>query len=106
MESYDTSGNVIVTGTLDANGAVTSNSEACVAVLDLKTMHPNAKGFRKGFFGYPYGYLSPGEFDVLIRLDMEKFTLASTRKIDLSLIDRTYSGYSGGFIDGTWACYK
>ncbi len=87
-------------------GNVTTGGEPCVVVLDLASVHPNARGFRKGFNGFPFGYLSPGQFNVLVRLDLELFTLNSTRFIDLTEIDSTYGGYSGGFADGTWACFK
>lgn len=40
------------------------------------------------------------------RLDLEDFGLNSTRLVDLSVADPTYGGYSGGFVDGVWACFK
>lgn len=43
-------------------------AQACVVVLDLTTIHPLAKGFRRGFAGYPYAYLSAGEYNVVVRL--------------------------------------
>lgn len=56
-------------GTLRTFGETTEN--ACVTILDLGTKHPLAKGFRKGFVGYPYGYLAAGTYNVVVRLDME-----------------------------------
>jgi hypothetical protein len=58
-------------------------STACIHILDLTTLHPNAKGFRKGFLGYPYGYLSPGQFNVPVRLNLVNFTLSTASYIDL-----------------------
>lgn len=81
-------------------------STACITVLDLSALHPNATGFRRGFVGYPYVYLSPGEYSVAIRLDINSFTLNSTRIVDMSLLDPTFGGYAGGFIDGDWACFS
>ncbi len=49
----------MVNGTLVVTG--TTSAHPCVIVLDLTTIHPNARGFRKGFVNYPYAYLSPGE---------------------------------------------
>ena len=98
MESYDEQKNIIVTGSASA-------ANACVFVIDLTTIHQFAKGFRKGFVGYPYGYLSAGEFNVLVRLNMKNFGISTTKIIDLSLVDPTMGGYSGGFSDGTFACF-
>ena len=72
--------------------------------------------------GYPYGFLSPGQFDVAVRFDVEDFGIHSVRAIPLHLVAREFGGYSGGFrgtvlyiscssrrtnlmcTDGTWAC--
>ncbi len=85
---------------------ISSIEEACIHVLNLESMHPLAKGFRRGFLGFPYGYLSPGDEGLIVRLDLENFGLAHTRMIDLTLISNTYGGYSGGFADGYIACFK
>ena len=98
MESYDANKNIIVQGTASPN-------DACVFVIDLTTIHPLAKGFRKGFVGFPFGYLSPGENNVLVRLNMVNFGIATTKVIDLSLVDPTMGGFSGGFADGTFSCF-
>lgn len=94
---------------MDSNGVVQSTgpatSESCVVVLDLASKHPQARGFRKGFAGYPYAYLAAGEFDVNVRLDIHDFTLASAVTLDLSEFDSTLGGFSGGFVDGSWACF-
>ena len=63
-------------------------------------------GFRKGFVQYPYAYLSGGEYSVVVRLNMENFTLSNTRVLDLSEIDSTLGGFSGGFGDNNWACFR
>jgi hypothetical protein len=81
-------------------------SDACVHVLDLTSKHFLAKGFRRGFLGYPYGYLSPSDEPLLVRLDLEHFSLTTTRMVDLSPLGNIYGGYSGGFADGTIACFK
>ncbi len=80
--------------------------DACVHVLDLSHLHTRARGFRRGFVGFPYGYLAAGAFNVLVRLDLDHLNLNTTRLIDLDLVDATYGGYSGGFADGDWACFK
>ena len=97
--------------TLFANGSVhhtgtTTKTDACITVLDLSSVHPYARGFRRGFVGYPYVYLSPGEFTVAVRLNMEDFSIKTVEYADMSLVDHTLGGFSGGFIDGTWACFK
>eukprot|EP01041_Mallomonas_annulata_P005612 gene5612-11329_t len=82
-------------------------NESCVAILDLESMHPRAVGFRRGFTGtFPYGFLSPGEFDVAVRIDLAQFSLESTKFIVLTDFRKDLGGYSGGFSDGTWACYS
>ena len=101
MDSFDANGNIVTTGTPGLNV-----SDACVYVIDLGTKHPQAKGFRRGFVNYPYGYLSAGHYSVVARLNLEDFSLETTRLVDLSELDRTYGGYAGGFADGTWACFK
>ena len=76
--------------TMDAHGVVHINSSetagtvACVHVLDLTTKNINARGFRRGFVNYPYGYLSAGQYSVVARLDMEDFGLHSTKLVDLN----------------------
>ena len=102
MESV-VNGKLHVTGTPDN---IPSEYEACVTVLDLATLHPFARGFRRGFINNPYGYLAAGEFSVIARLDVNHFRLNVTRVIDLSRVSPTYGGYSGGFADGSWACFK
>lgn len=99
---------MLANGTIDIEFGenYTVGIEPCIAVLDLASVHPYARGFRKGFMGFPYAYLAPGAFNVLVRLDTTDFTLNATKFIDLQDIDSTYGGYSGGFTDGTWACYN
>lgn len=91
---------------LHVNATVQHKSEACVTVLDLGSKYGQAVGFRKGFMNYPYGYLSAGHYSTVVRLDLEDFGLEAARTIDLAKLDKTYGGYSGGFADGTWACFK
>lgn len=98
FESIDAYGNLLKTGTSETK-------DACITVLDLTSINPNARGFRRGFVGYPYVYLSPGEFSVPVRLDMESFGISSVKVIDLTVVNSTYGGYSGGFSDGSWACF-
>ena len=43
---------------------------ACVTILYLETLHPDARGFKRGFMGDKYGYLTPAQFDVAIRIDV------------------------------------
>jgi hypothetical protein len=94
-------GAVVTTGESDA--------DACVTVLDIGSLHERAVGFIKGFTGYfggrLYGYLSPGQFDVAVRLDLADFSLETTYIIPLSDYDSAMGGYSGGFVDGPWACF-
>lgn len=91
--------------TLQKKGPATSAATACVHILDLSTIHPLAKGFRRGFNGYPFGYLAAGAFSVVVRLNLENFGLHTTKLVDLSSIDSTFGGYSGGFADGPWSCF-
>lgn len=52
-----------------------SSDAACVTVLDLKTVHPRAAGFRKGFSGvvhnHLYGFIAAGQYDAVVRLDLQ-----------------------------------
>eukprot|EP00605_Chrysophyceae_sp_TOSAG23-4_P002863 GSChrysophyteH1.ASY1.ANO1.3153.1 assembled CDS len=98
-EYLDGDGNIVVEGPADQDNA-------CVHILDLTTLHPNARGFRRGFHQFPYAYLSPGEFNVPVRCDVCDFGLHSTKVIDLGLIDERYGGYSGGFVDYLWSCFN
>jgi hypothetical protein len=100
IEKRLTNGTIKITGTYKDYPQL-----ACVHVLDLTSLHPKAKGFRRGFVGFPYGYLSAGEYSAVVRLDLLNYGLATTKVIDLSLINPTYGGYSGGFSDGLWSCY-
>ena len=87
-ERYDAVGEKIVI-------AGESLNNSCVVVLDLASMHSHAAGFRRGFLGgtrplsfaanklheylnipvtfqaYPYAYLSPGQFSVAARINVE-----------------------------------
>ena len=81
-------------------------SHACITVLDLESLHKDARGFRKGFVGYPYAYLAAGDFSVVVRLNMENFSIASTVVIDLATVDVSLGGFSGGFTDGSWSCFN
>lgn len=98
MESFDSKGNLNVTGKSDS-------SDACIFVIDLTTIHPNAKGFRKGFMGYPYAYLSAGRYNVPVRISMENYSIYAAVAFDLSIVDPTLGGHSGGFADGSWTCF-
>ena len=83
-----------------------SASSACITILDLATYRKNARGFIRGFAKYPYIYLSPGRFNMPVRLHMETFSLATTKFLDINdSIVPSFGGYSGGFSDSTWACY-
>ena len=81
IEYYDKINNKIVTNGINSR-------DACVVILDLESLHPKAVGFRKGFTGkYPYGYLSPGEYSIAVRLNLELFSIQSTNIIELSKVD-------------------
>jgi hypothetical protein len=41
-----------------------------------------------------------------VRFNVEDFGLHSTTFIDAAAMDHTFGGYSGGFADGTWACFR
>jgi hypothetical protein len=105
MESYRMESINITTGEITRTGN-TNDNDACVTVLDLASLHPFARGFRRGFVGHPYVYLSPGEFNVLVRLNMEDFSIATVSIIDLDQVSSSLGGFSGGFVDGSWACFK
>lgn len=99
LERMGPNGKSIFTGTAQP-------STACVHVIDLTTLNPKARGFRRGFLGFPYGYLSPGGDGIIARLDLRKFGLNTTRIVDLTTMDKAYGGYSGGFNDGDWSCFN
>ena len=118
LEAMDEAGTCIdswVHETKDSGGTITKAYDAsttdvnnpCVHSLALTDLHPDARGFRRGFANQPYVYLSPGEFNIPVRLDVCDFGLATTEVIDLSGVrDDTLGGYSGGFADGNWACFN
>ena len=87
------------------HGSNATEAIPCVHVLDVQTIHPNARGFRRGFSNYPFAYLAPGDFDVAVRLNMDDFTISTVAIVDLFKVDPTLGGYSGGFADGSWACF-
>jgi len=100
MEDIEDCQSRVLSEALNANGQVIYNiqtarddSTACIHILDLSTLHPNAKGFRKGFLGYPYGYLSPGQFNVPVRLNLVNFTLSTASYIDLGINYHNYENY-------------
>lgn len=84
-----------------------TSTSACVVILDLASMNRKAVGFRKGFTGkFPDAYLVPGTHDVVVKINIAVFSLATTRFLDMGSIDTTLGGYSGGFMDGVWACFS
>ena len=83
-----------------------TRENACVHILDLVSLHPDARGFRRGFQEYPYAYLSPGEFNIPVRCNVCDFGLDTTVALDLGLVDNHFGGYSGGFSDHEWACFN
>lgn len=54
---------------------------------------------------YPYVYLAGGDFNVPVRVDMENYSIHSAVAFDLSVIDESLGGHSGGFVDGAWSCF-
>lgn len=109
MESLNPDGSIRVSGRYDNETdyyyPIPTRENACVFVIDLTTLHPNAKGFMRGFAGYPYAFLAPSSESVAVRLNMEDFGVHSTKVVDMELVNPSYGGYSGGFSDGTWTCY-
>lgn len=112
MEAYDANKTSIIVTGQSYDGAThtffnttPSREDACVFILDLSTVHQYARGFRRGFVGYPYVYLSPGEFNVPVRINVEKFAIENVEYLDLGLVDETLGGYSAGFTDGAWSCF-
>ena len=99
METYDANGNIVVTGPSSA-------ADACVFILDLESLHKDARGFKRGFVNYPYAFLSPGQFNIPIRINVCDFGLHSTLALDLGTVSKDYGGYSGGFSDGPWSCFN
>ena len=100
-EYYNTTtGHAVITGT------VSSPLDACVSILDLRTVHPQAVGFKKGFANTPYAYLVPGENSVAVRVSVSNFTLSEVSIVDLAGYNPSLGGYSGGFADGQWACFR
>lgn len=102
IERYDA-----ITGKIVYSGPGNPHSNStCVHVLDLQSMYPQAVGFRRGFLSFPFGYLSPGQYSTAVRIDLTHFSLNHSHFIDLGTIDREFGGYSGGFADGNWACFR
>lgn len=100
-EYYNTTtGYSVITGT------ISSAVDACVSILDLRTVHPQAVGFKKGFANIPYAYLVPGENSVAVRVSVSNFTLSEVSIVDLAGYNPSLGGYSGGFADGQWACFR
>ena len=127
QERLDSNGQPVVTGV--------ALEDACIVVLDLESIHEDARGFRRGFLGtlghllleiiflyslvllvvwdnglpvvflmlivgmagYPYGFLSPGQYDIAIRFDVEDFGIHSTHALPLREVHPSFGGYSGGF---------
>lgn len=56
--------------------------------------------------GYPYGFLSPAQYGVAVRINVEDFGIHSTKALDLGEVKIEFGGYSGGFTDGPWACFN
>jgi hypothetical protein len=97
---YETkvNGNIVITGP-------GTRENACVHILDLPSLHKDARGFRRGFSQMPYAYLSPGEFNIPVRCNVCNFGLDTTKVLDLGLVEQRYGGYSGGFVDYHWSCF-
>jgi len=108
LESYGKNHNAYANGSSwdGRKHPAASAKTACIFVIDLATINQNARGFRRGFAQQPYAFLSPGEFNVAVRLDVCNFGVKTTVAIDLGKIDKTLGGYSGGFADGSWACFN
>ena len=100
-EYYNTTtGHAVIIGT------ILSPVDACLSILDLRTVHPQAVGFKKGFADTPYAYLVPGENSVAVRVSVSNFTLSEVSIVDLAGYNPSLGGYSGGFADGQWACFR
>ena len=75
-----------------------------VEVLDLKTFHPDLKGFQGSFVDKEWAYLVPNNngvpFGKVTRVNVLDFK--TVQYIDLMQIDPLLRGYNGGFTDGVW----
>jgi hypothetical protein len=80
--------------------------DACIIVLDLSSLDAFAVGYRRGFVSYPYVYLSPGEYSIAVRIDINAIGLRTTQVLDMNIFDPSLGGYSGGFADGDWTCFS
>ena len=87
-------------------GSYGDRRTACFTIIDLATLNSRAKGFKRGFVGYPYIYLTPGQYNVGARLDMESPRIDKVSVVDLLEVGKSYGGYSGGFEDRGWACFN
>lgn len=60
---------------------------ACVTVLYLESLHEDARGFKRGFMGTKYGYLSPAQFDVAIRFDVRLSAQSACLRVCVDIIN-------------------
>jgi hypothetical protein len=98
---------------------------ASVEVLDLKAIDPRLVGFSAGFVSGKYGFLVPYDngrsnyrsknaFGMVVRIDLDNFSAAGVRILDLPTWDREQTpktpdhnlrGFSGGFAAGDFGYF-
>lgn len=98
---------------------------ASVEVLDLHEISPRFVGFSGGFASGKHGYLVPfangrdnyrgkKEFGAVLRIDLDEFSVASVRVLDLPVWEREMTpkmpdhnlrGFSGGFAAGDFGYF-
>ena len=76
-----------------------------VSSLDLAAVDPTLKGFQGGFTDGRFAYFAPkfdgsSYFGQLARVDLQDFSPAGVTFQDLTALDGSLKGFTGGFTDG------
>jgi len=84
---------------------LTDFSTSGVSYLDLTTVNSNLKGFVGGFTDGTHGYFVPrdngADHGNVARVDLSDFSASGVSYLDLTTVDASLKGFSGGFTDGT-----
>ena len=84
-----------------------------VTSLDLSVVDADLSSFRGGFTDGHYGYLVPGDNGAapgtsgrkIVRVDLQDFSPAGITVLNLSAVDPSLYGYTGGFTDGRYGYF-
>jgi len=77
-----------------------------VSGIDLSAVNVAYKGFASGFTDGRYGYLVPNfntaQHGILVRVDLQNFTLLGVTSVNVEAVNGAYKGFQGGFTDGRY----